>query len=192
MNKLELIEKLRERADISYEEADKLLETTQGDLVAALILLEKQGRVNGPQYTNGYADNTQGSRNVDPAAQVPKQRRNVIGHAFRTAGSFLAHTTFHIGHDGNDIFMMPTYIFAILMLFFWETIVPVMLVSLLFNVRFYFDGSEKAKAANRYIDRAEVAVEEVWNYPCTASNESGSGENHQPSSADQLPQAFDA
>ena len=43
MNRFELIEKLRERADINYEEADQLLSDTQDDLIAALIILEKQG-----------------------------------------------------------------------------------------------------------------------------------------------------
>ena len=47
MNRFELIEKLRERADINYEEADQLLSDTQDDLIAALIILEKQGRLKG-------------------------------------------------------------------------------------------------------------------------------------------------
>ena len=39
MNRFELIEKLRERADINYEEAEQLLSDTQDDLIAALIIL---------------------------------------------------------------------------------------------------------------------------------------------------------
>lgn len=40
---LEQVEKLREKADISYEQARQVLEQTQGDLLEALILLEQQG-----------------------------------------------------------------------------------------------------------------------------------------------------
>ena len=40
---LEQVERLRERADISEEEAKTLLEQCGGDLLEALILLERRG-----------------------------------------------------------------------------------------------------------------------------------------------------
>ena len=42
---LEQVEQLRQKADISYEEAKLLLEQTDGNLLDALILLERQGRM---------------------------------------------------------------------------------------------------------------------------------------------------
>lgn len=41
------IEYLRERADVSYEDAEKLLETYDGNVMRALVELEHQGRVYG-------------------------------------------------------------------------------------------------------------------------------------------------
>lgn len=38
---------LRERADVTYEEAMQLLEKNNGDVIACLVELEKQGRVYG-------------------------------------------------------------------------------------------------------------------------------------------------
>jgi len=50
---------LRERADVTYEEAVQLLEKNNGNVVASLVELEKQGRVNprcadGGQHANWH------------------------------------------------------------------------------------------------------------------------------------------
>ena len=44
---LQKIVYLRERADVTYEEAEQILTKNNGDVVASLVELEKQGRVNG-------------------------------------------------------------------------------------------------------------------------------------------------
>lgn len=44
---LEQVEKLREKSGLSYEQAKHLLEQTGGDLLEALILLERQGVLSG-------------------------------------------------------------------------------------------------------------------------------------------------
>ena len=48
MNHLEKVEKLRQRADVSYEEAKEALESCDWDILDALILLESQGKVKAP------------------------------------------------------------------------------------------------------------------------------------------------
>jgi len=55
---LELIEMLRERANVSYEEAREALEKCNNDIVEALIYLEKQDKIKAPprdnQCTSGF------------------------------------------------------------------------------------------------------------------------------------------
>ncbi len=46
---LELIEMLRERANVSYEEAKEALEKCNNDVVEALIYLEKMDKIKAPQ-----------------------------------------------------------------------------------------------------------------------------------------------
>lgn len=41
------IEYLREKADVSYEEAERILEQNEGNVMRALVELERQGRVYG-------------------------------------------------------------------------------------------------------------------------------------------------
>jgi len=47
---LESIDRVRERAHVSYEEARAALEKCNGDVVEALIYLEKQDKVKGPGH----------------------------------------------------------------------------------------------------------------------------------------------
>ena len=62
MERFEMIEKLRERADISYEEARDVMEQANGDLLEALVLLEKQGKLSGPKAAAAHAAGKRGIR----------------------------------------------------------------------------------------------------------------------------------
>ena len=48
MNELEKVEKLREKADVSFAEAKEALDYADGDVLGALIYLEKQGKSTVP------------------------------------------------------------------------------------------------------------------------------------------------
>jgi hypothetical protein len=50
---IEQVEKIRERANVSYEDARAALEATDGDMLEAMIHLEKQGKIPGPK-TSSY------------------------------------------------------------------------------------------------------------------------------------------
>lgn len=160
MERFEMIEKLRERADISYEEARDVMEQANGDLLEALVLLEKQGKLSGPKAaaahaageTGADAGTANGEAEKDGAKK--KKERGPLGKAFHSAGSFLAHTAFHVTHESKEIFVMPSWTFALLMFFFWEALVPLMLISLFFNMRYFFDGDENVEAANEVLEKA--------------------------------------
>ena len=53
---LEQVEKLREKANVSYDEAKAALEAANGDMLEALINLEKQG--GGASEGGGYYRST--------------------------------------------------------------------------------------------------------------------------------------
>lgn len=54
---LQKIAYLRERADVTYEEAAQLLAKNDGDVVACLVELEKQGRVYGGEHAKMQRNN---------------------------------------------------------------------------------------------------------------------------------------
>lgn len=55
MTTLEQVEKLRAMANVSYDEAKAALDATNGDLLEAIILLEKQGKVATPSGGGYYS-----------------------------------------------------------------------------------------------------------------------------------------
>ena len=62
MENLEKVEKLRERANVSYEEAKEALEASNWDLLDAMVYLEKQGKTKAPEqtaYSTNYEDQQQ-------------------------------------------------------------------------------------------------------------------------------------
>jgi hypothetical protein len=68
---LEQVEKLREKANISYEEAKAALEKTNGDILEAIINLEKEQRIEAPQDGGFYCSK-------DPDEELKDRREQDI------------------------------------------------------------------------------------------------------------------
>ncbi len=62
------IEYLREKADVSYEEAQALLERFEGNVMRALVELEHQGRIYGQPQAEAHA------RQADPDFAAAKAK----------------------------------------------------------------------------------------------------------------------
>lgn len=70
---LEQVEKLRKRANISYDEAKKALEETNGDILQAIINLEKKNLIKPPAGGGYYSSKeSQENRNQDDFNQAEK------------------------------------------------------------------------------------------------------------------------
>ena len=162
MDRLEMIEELRKRADIGYEEARDILEQAGGNLLEAVVLLEQQGKIRQQEPAGNETEGAAKEASAESAAktacetgpEVKEKKRSGLGKAFHTAGNFLAHTSFHVTQAEKEILVMPSWSFALLLFFFWHTIVPIMLIALFFNVRYFFDGTPDTEAANEILNKA--------------------------------------
>jgi hypothetical protein len=182
MATLEHVEKLRARANVSFEEARDALEACNGDLLDALILLERQGKTASPGDGGYYssepaeivcrdAPNGNGGRHgkrghyYDPNAE--EGWRN-FANFWKTLGRGLlklleigSANHFEISRNGKLILAVPVTVFVILLVFFWW-LVPVMLLGLFFSFRYTFRGRELGKdyindAMNGAADAASAA-----------------------------------
>ena len=223
MERLEMIEKLRQHADISYEEAKQILDETNDDMLEAIVLLEKQGKLKKQQAADTAApaqaaeaaaqaaapaqtaetaaqaaapaqaagtdaqtaaahqaaataqqaaDTAQraadsAQRAADSAQQAAdtaqkkaapkaekKRERSAFGKAIRAIGAFLSRTSFHVEQGESGLFVMPSWVFAILMFCFWKVLVPVMIIALFFGIRYHFSGAADVSAANEVLAQA--------------------------------------
>lgn len=73
---LEQVEKLREKAHVSYEQARQVLEQAQGDMLEALILLERQGLLRPEGQGSSYSTRPSQTGAPDPDASQSGGERN--------------------------------------------------------------------------------------------------------------------
>lgn len=158
MDKLEKIEKLRERAQVSYDEARAAYEQANGDLLDALIILEKQGKVRPPQGDGYYR-----SEQVDATEQVSEERKeersqgrgnnnereNTFKEALEKIWNFFVgllkkgnSTSFEILKDKEHMASFPVTVLAVLLLFApWVTL-PLIVIGLFFGFHYQFVSND--------------------------------------------------
>ena len=167
MEMMEKVERLREKANVSYEEAKAALEQTGGDLLDAIVLLERQGKVKEPAHSTFSTEYEEQKDYIKVRDKVEEQEKSApsmgrtIGRAFRGLIRFIKQTTFIVTKGEDVVFTMPTLIFAILLFFFWEVLAPVMVIALFFGVRYSFVGRDDMTEANKLIGKASEAASYV-------------------------------
>ena len=80
MDHFEMVEKLRTKANVSYEEAKAALEASDWDILDALVLLESEGKVNNGEAKAEYTTQEK------PSVCHPPQRRRAGVHAHHGDG----------------------------------------------------------------------------------------------------------
>ena len=173
MTTLEMVEKLRERANVSYDEAKAALDACGGDLLEAMIYLEKQGKVapptGGGYYSSQQDEDSQKKRKQKDAAQ--KQRyegesfSQLIGRFFRWLRSLVSKgnsNMLDIWRHEEILISLPVTVLVVLILFCFYAVIPLMIVGLFFGCRYRFRGADIEKTiANKVMESAENAADSI-------------------------------
>lgn len=175
MTTLEQVDRLRERANVSYDEAKAALDATGGDLLDAIIYLEKRGKAAAPAG-GGYYN----SEKAQPAApteeyrqQQEQQQHHDSGERFvdllKRFGQFCAKmikkgnaNTFNASRHGQTVVSLPVTVLVILLIFtFWITL-PLLVIGLFFGYRYRFYGPDLGKqSVNKVMDSASEAADSI-------------------------------
>lgn len=167
MEMMEKVERLREKANVTYEEAKAALEQTGGDLLDAMVLLERQGKVKEPAQSTFSTDYEEQTEYVKVRDKVEEQEKSApsfgrtVGRLFRGFIRFIRNTTFIVTKGEEAVFTMPTIVFVLLLFFFWEILAPVMIIALFFGIRYSFEGEEEAEKANSILNKAGDFAQDV-------------------------------
>ena len=160
MTTLEQVEKLRAMANVSYDEAKTALDAANGDLLEAIIYLEKQGKVTAPSGGGYYSS----EKTIDPSAETfnehcwEKHHRHHHHHChngktffsvLKGIGEFClkmfrkGNTNAFEVYKGEEIkASFPVTVLGLLLIFaFWVTI-PLVIVGLFFGLRYRFNGPD--------------------------------------------------
>lgn len=177
---LEQVEKLREYANISYDEAKEALENAGGDILQAIIDLERQGKISTPQgggqYTSGSAEVTVIRQQEDTGKEKTQSKSsNGEKSAFSRNMSKFFSWMGNVLHKGNvnalvvekngaSIMRMPITVLVILLIVAFWFVVPIMVVGLFFDFRYYFNGPDiKSTKVNDAMDSVANAAGEIKN-----------------------------
>lgn len=162
MDRLEMAQRLREKANCSYEEARDALEQTEWDLLDAMTHLEREGKIRqaGPdrqkhqeeakmeQHSKKTARQDKGipARMVDGLAKlVDKGNRNYLV----------------IKKGSSQPLTIPLTIAVLLALLFNGFTFLVVIVSLFLGYRYSFLSQQEVQQARQDIREAEEAAEQI-------------------------------
>jgi hypothetical protein len=153
MDRLEQIEKLRERAQVSYDEARAAYNDAEGDLLEALIILERQGKVAPPKGDGYYRseqtvsepineekeERSQGRRTTNEQANNNfKETLDKIWKFFSGLIKKGNETSFEVLKDKEHMATFPVTVLALLLLFApWITL-PLIVIGLFFGFHYQF------------------------------------------------------
>ena len=194
MTELEKVEKLREKADVSFQEAKEALDAANGDILDALIYLEANGKAVVPAgggyfagsgyYAGGgyYAEDGTNSTHSETGGNKSSNNSNneTFGDMLKRFGRFCLmllrkgnSNYLEAAKNGEPVFSCPvTIVVLFLMFFFWVTI-PLFVISLFCGLRYSFRGSDLGRdSVNKVMDSASDVVDEVkMSIQNTVSNE---------------------
>lgn len=168
MDHFEKVEKLRERASVSYEEAKQALENSNWDILDAMIYLEQSGKVHGPEQSRYTTQAEKVKIEIDE-----KESKTSFSDNLRRFGRWCQkwlekgnNNSFCVERDNNEIFRIPVTLLVVFLLFAFWVVVPLMVVGLFFNMRYQFAGPDVRSVdidLNKAMDSAAEAAENIKN-----------------------------
>lgn len=166
MDNFEKVEKLKERADVSYEEAKDALEKSNWDILDAIIYLEQSGKVK--QGASGYTTRSS-QKDVDFDFDKKEEKKvglgELCGRFFSWCGRWLEkgnNNSFCVERKGKEVFRMPITVLVLLFLFSAGMVIWLLIIGLFFSMRYRFAGPDVAAVdINRAFDSAADAAESI-------------------------------
>lgn len=177
---LEQVEKLREYANVNYDEAKAALENAGGDILQALIDLERQGKAKPPQgggqYNSGNIEVSGGSQKEETKKEKSQAKYNTgeksafsrnMGRFFRWMGEVIHKGNVNalvVEKNGASIMRLPITVLVLLLIFAFWIVVPLLIIGMFFSFRYYFQGPDiKSTKVNDAMDTVANAAEEIKN-----------------------------
>lgn len=152
MATLEQVEKLKQRANVSYDEAKEALNACGDDLLDALIYLEKKGKVTPPQEGGFYSSRQEGQASQSQngaVASEPQRSGESVGDMFRRLWRWIC-KVFRLGNtnmfeaskNGEAIISFPVTVLVIFLIFGFWIVLPLLVVGLFCGFR-YSSGARR-------------------------------------------------
>jgi len=163
MTEYEKVEKLREKADVTYEEARAALEAADWDLLEAIVLLEKEGKVRSDSAAHSTKRETE-----EPAEETPSrknrfaERAGTLWEKIRRLIQIGNENFFIVTRKDEEVLRLPVTVLAILLICAFAFVAIVLVVGLFCGLKYSIHGEQLGKPiVNDVMDKAANAAENV-------------------------------
>ena len=163
MDHLEMVEKLREKANVSYEEANEALEACDWDLLDALLMLESEGRLHEIEDAAYSTRNEQAEGKPETKARKPKDK-GLFTSLMQGAAKLIKKgnaVSVEIKKNGEVRLALPltAVVIALIFMFWWMLIAAA--ISMVFGYRYSIRGLSIDDSVNSAMDKAGEFVDNV-------------------------------
>ena len=169
MATLEQVERLRERANVTYDEAREALEQCGNDMLDAMIYLEKNGKVDPPQNGGQYTAQTAEAEQNGGSSSKHSEGYTYDGDFFKRGakkvwGMFAGAVRecnanmFQVIKNDKIVMSMPVTVLVILVLFAFWIVIPLLVIGMFCGFRYWFHGGVDV---NSVMSKAADKVDEI-------------------------------
>lgn len=160
MTNFEMVERLRAKANVSYEEAKAALEAANWDLLDAMVLLEQQGKVAADESAS-YTTREEAAHSATKGEGFGLFMKKV-GEKVVAGINYLTRNSFEISRKGKVVLTVPALVLLLLLLpWLWFTLV-LLITGLFFGFKYAFRGPDLGKKPiNDAMDKASNVAENI-------------------------------
>lgn len=159
MDQINKVEKLRQKANISYEEAKAALERSNWDLLDALVDLESQGKLEQEQKEHFTT-----RPEPQPQAEQGQDFRGSFTKFFAYIAELINKANviqMDVTKRGKVVLSMPLTVLLLLLVFLFWWVLPAMTIGLFLGFRYSFRGHKVTDNVNKAMDKAAQAAENL-------------------------------
>lgn len=152
MENLKLVDKLKNKTNITYEEAKTVLEKSNWDILDAILYLEDQGKVPKPSASIFYTNEPKDSYKYIEVINNKDQKNNydnrknsntfegifeVVCKVIDTCNNIF----FEIKRENIGFLKIPSTVMILLLIFAFWIVIPLAIVGLFFDMEFSLSGN---------------------------------------------------
>lgn len=151
MEQVEMVERLHEKAGISYSEARDVLERSGWDMLEALVILEKEGRISPMTASTSSSDDGQKYEKVNATAagsgKNSEFRRGMSTLWQKIRGLIVdgMQNYFVVKRRGKELLRLQILIALILCVCMWKAVLIALVIGLFCDCRYSIDNHDSDK-----------------------------------------------
>lgn len=170
MDKLLLTERLKKKANVSYDEAKMALEKNDWDILDAIIYLENCERTIRPEvsifYTNEYKEEYKSEGAIINLNKDNKENNRESKNDFHGIFEVLCRVIdtlnnifLKVNSRGESLLKLPLTVVVLLFFFMFMIIIPLVIVAIFFDIEFILESSRiNVDSINRVLKQIQSNI----------------------------------